>query len=215
MKLAFSIDAVDASGAEAWRLRADGESWRRCVFAEDLKEGDARLTDLEEVSDWAGRRLRRDRARGLVPKDKPGMFDFLMRGIFAHAVVHRFSPPPIPDKSQMLAALRDAKPGVPWLLYLDLAGHFRLLDTSRQKILGNLEIAVRGEIASSPAYVGSQAVEDDRRMQELYRQFLGGWLQHLKSRRLAVFVPAVEETESEEKLRRAIEQWRWETPPGP
>ncbi len=213
MKLVFSIDAVDSSGAKAWRMRADGENWRRCAFAEDLKDGDAMLTDLKAVADWAGRRLRRDRARGLVPKDKPGMFDFLMRGIFAHAVVHRFSPPPVPDSSQMRETVRGASPGTPWLLHLDLEGRFRMLDTSRHRILGDPKIAVRGEIASSAAFVGPDAAGNEARMRELYRCFLGGWIEHLRTRRPGMFIPEERTVKDVDDLHRAIEEMRWEPHP--
>ena len=44
MKLCFSIDALSASGAKAWRL-LENHSWRECTYAEPLQDGDARITD--------------------------------------------------------------------------------------------------------------------------------------------------------------------------
>jgi len=210
VRLVFTIDALDAAGNNAWRLLEDEKNWRACIFAEDARLGDAQLTDQHLIGDLAGRRLHKDRQHVLAVKARPGMFDFLMRGIFAHAVPHRLSPAPVPDKEQMLDIIRQAKPGIPWLLHLDLAGNFRMLDTSSKKIIGNLTIAVRGEIASSGGYVGAEAAEKESLMDEIYRQFLAGWLQHLHTRRLGVFVPDVKKLESEDALRQKIADWQHE-----
>ena len=48
MKLCFSIDALSASGAKAWRL-LENQSWRECIYGEALKDGDARLTDQQNA----------------------------------------------------------------------------------------------------------------------------------------------------------------------
>ncbi|HKJ83037.1 MAG TPA: hypothetical protein VJ961_03335 [Mariprofundaceae bacterium] len=210
MKLCFTIDALSAAGDDAWRLLEDGESWRPSVFAEDLRKGDAMLEGPEQVKSWAGLRLRKDKERLLAPKGKPGMFDFLMRGIFAHAIPHRLSPAPIPEQTQMIEAVRQAKPGTPWLAYLDLAGHFRMLDSSRERIIGNPNIAVRGEIASASDYTGPEAADQDIAMETLYRQFLAGWLEHLETRRLAIFIPDAEKLPAEADLTRKIGDWQHE-----
>lgn len=209
MNLAFSIDALSAAGDQAWRLQEHG-GWRPCTYAEAMHPGDACIDDRQIAEDWAGRRLAKDKSHGLVRKEKPGMFDFLARGIFAHAVLHRFSSAPVPDRSQMLTTLRDMAPGTPWLMYLDVAGHFRALDTSCNKIIGNLAIAVRGEIASSPDYVGPKAAEDEKLTNELWRQFLAGWLEHLTTSKMAVFVPDPEKLKEEEAYLDAIRNWQHE-----
>jgi len=204
MKLAFTIDALDAAGSHAWRLQNDRLQWRACIYAEALQEGDLRLSS-SDAEDLNGRRMQADKDCGLVMRDKPGMFDFLMRGIYTHAVLHRISSPPLPSQDQMLSTIAALVPGTPWLLYLDAAAHFRVLDTNRERIIGNLAIAVRGEIASSPAYVGPQAVENDALMDRTWRQFLGGWLDHLQSGNMAVFVPDVEKLKSEAEYLSSIE----------
>lgn len=208
--MCFSIDALSAAGDRAWRLLEDGHHWRTCIYAEVIKSGDARIADRAIAEDWAGRRLKRDKELGLVPKDRPGMFDFLMRGIFAHAVLHRFSPAPVPDKSQMLDLIGRLEPGTPWLVYLNPAGHFHALDTSRDGILGNLDIAVRGEIASSVGYIGNQAAKNARLMGEIYRQFLAGWCEHLDTSKMAVFVPDAEKLKSEQDYLEYIRNWQHE-----
>lgn len=210
MKLCFTIDALSAAGDDAWRLLADGESWRACIFAEDAREGDAMPEDTAQVQQWAGQRLKKDKALLLTRQGKPGVFDFLMRGIFAHAIPHRLSPAPIPDKAQMTEAVREAAPGTPWLPYLDLAGHFRMLDSSLEPIIGNLNLAVRGEIASAAGYTGPEAADNADAMDTLYRQFLAGWLEHLNTRRLAVFIPDAEKLAPEEDLKRKIGDWQHE-----
>jgi hypothetical protein len=108
----------------------------------------------------------------------------------------------------MCDAIAALAPGSPWLVYLDLGGNFRALDSGTASIIGNLDIAVRGDIASSPDYVGPQAAADARLMAEMHRQFLAGWLEHLKSRRLGVFVPDVEKLKDEASLRQAIDTWQ-------
>lgn len=204
LKLAFSIDALNLAGDRAWRLLDDGEHWRPCRFAEELAVGDARLSGADEVAAWIGLRLKRDRELGLKALKKPGMFDFFMRGIFAHAIVHRFAPAPVPDRAQLAESVAATAPGRPWLVYLDLGGCFRTLDSSREPIIGNPSVAVRGEIASSPEYIGSKAAANTLFLDELYRQFLGGWLIHLQSRRLGVFVPDVEKLGDIRQLQEAI-----------
>jgi len=209
MKLAFSIDALDAAGSHAWRLQKDGLQWRSCIYAEALQADDAQLSSAE-AEKLSGRRMQPDEDCGLIMRNKAGMFDFLMRGIFTHAVLHRLSSPPIPSLDQMLSSIAGLSPGTPWLLYLDAAGHFRTLDTSRERIIGNLAIAVRGEIASSPAYIGPQAIGNDALMDRTWRQFLGGWLDHLHSGNMAVFVPDVEKLTSEAEYLSLIEDCRSE-----
>jgi hypothetical protein len=210
MKFCFTIDALSAAGNEAWRLMADEQRWRTATFAEDVQSQDARLTEDEIVRGWMGRRLSRDKQLGLKPREKPGMFDFLMRGIFAHAIVHRFSPAPVPDKDQLASTMAKAQPGCPWLVYLDLAGHFQALDTRHESIIANTHIAVRGEIASSQDYIGPKAAEDAILVDEIYRQFLAGWYTHLVSRRLGIFVPDAEKLEDEDQLRKKILAWKHE-----
>lgn len=210
MKLGLTMDALSAAGDAAWRLQADREHWLPCPFAADLRPDDALLESPGEAVHLAGQRMKKDRVLGLKPTGRPGLFDFLMRGIFAHPVVHRFSPAPIPDKTRMVATLSDLAPGTPWLLYLDLGGNFRTLDSGAARIIGNLDIAVRGEIASAAGYVGAEAAADARLMDEIYRQFLAGWLEHLKSRRLGVFVTDVEKLKDEATLVQAIASWQHE-----
>lgn len=208
MKLCFSIDGLSASGDHAWRLQEDLQHWRSCSFAEDLRTGDARPVNRTDVEQWPGRRLKPDKELGLIAKARPGMFDFFMRGVFAHVIVHRFTPAPIPAREQLVQLLRESEPGTPWLIHLDLAGHFRMLDTCREKIIGNTEIAVRGEIASSSDHVGEKAAADEVYADEIYRQFLAGWCLHLVSRRLGVFVPDLEKVGDEPSLRQDIMDWK-------
>jgi len=196
LKTAFSIDALDAAGSHAWRLQGDMQHWRECIYAEALQDGDARL-GASEAGKFNGHRMKPDRELGLVMRGRPGTFDFLMRGIFTHAILHRLTTPPIPLREDMLTTIAELVPGTPWLLYLDQAAHFRRLDSSREPIIGNLAIAVRGEIASSAAYVGPEAVANETLMDRTWRQFLGGWLEHLQSRNMSIFVPDVEKLKSE------------------
>ena len=213
MQLAFTMDALDAAGRHAWRLQKDMRRWRACTFAEPARADDALLAGPAEAEKLHGRRLRRDRESGLIFRDKPGRFDFLMRGIFSHAVLHRFSAAPVPDKHQMLETIAALRPGTPWLVHLDVAGHFRALDTTSEGILGNLRIAVRGEIASAEGYVGKAAAADDTLMDLTYRQFLGGWLEHLQTGRMGVFVPDIEKLKEQADCLAAIHAWRPEPEP--
>jgi len=207
LRYCFSIDALSPSAAAAWRLQ-DDQRWRQVVYAEPLQAGDARLIDQQAIAAWLGVRLKKDRTQGLVRQQRAGRFDFLMRGIFAHAVVHRFSAAPLPDLAQMVACHAGCEPGRPWLVYLDLAGHFCALDSDQQSILQNLSIAVRGEIASSPAYIGAQAAADAQLMGTIYHQFLAGWLEHLRSSNMQIFVPEVKQLKPQEELIAAIQAWQ-------
>ncbi|MDX8389675.1 MAG: hypothetical protein R8M38_04200 [Mariprofundaceae bacterium] len=215
MKIAFTIDALATSSEKAWRLCADMQTWRPCTFCEDMANGDANVHNQEQLRSWNGIRLKEDRDTGLVRKTRPGLFDFLMRGVFAHLVLHRFSPAPIPQKEWMLKQLSDLTPGTPWLLFLDTGGNFRTLDTTIDPIIGNIDIAVRGEIASSPAYVGESAVTNENMMDRLYRQFLSGWLEHMTTRRLNRFIPDVEKLKRESDILDALNRQQCEALPSP
>lgn len=207
MKLCFSIDALSAAGDKAWRLLEDGQHWRPCTFAEALQPCDGRLTDRETLQSWVGQRLKTDKELTLTARGKPGMFDFLMRGIFAHVIVHRLSAAPVPGKEELRQCMVAASPGTPWLIYLDLAGHFRVLDTTANRIIGNIDIAVRGEIASSEAFTGPAAAGKDAYIDGLYHQFLAGWREHLNSGHMAIFVPDAEKLEELDQIRQRILEW--------
>ncbi len=210
MKLCFSIDALDAAGSHAWRLLDDEKTWRECIYAEPLNTHDARIEDKKIAENWSGCRLKKDKIYTLIRKNKAGRFDFLMRGIFAHAVLHRLSPTPIPDRQQMLNCMAKLDPGMPWLLYLDAGGNFRALDSHITRMIGNLDIAVRGEIASSEDYVGKKAVENSPLMNEIWLQFLAGWLEHLHTSNMGVFIPEVKKLKEEADYIEAIRDWQHE-----
>lgn len=209
MNYCFSIDALSAAADKAWRLLNNGH-WRPCSYAGPLQDQDARILDKSEAQYWIGRRMKKDEQTVLSPRHKAGRFDFLMRGIFTHVLLHRFTPAPLPDRQQMQACIAGLEPGTPWLLFLDVSGHFRALDTGKKTIIDNLDIAVRGEIASSPNYVGPRASSNGSMMDELYHRFLGGWLQHLNSSGMNVFIPDANRLEAEEKQIQAIRNWQHE-----
>ena len=207
MNIFFSIDALSAKGDKAWRLLEDMQHWRQATYAEPLRDGDARLNERGSADDWVGRRLVTDKELGLVAKARAGTFDFLMRGIFAHAVLHRLSSSPLPDKAQMRNVMEGLNPGTPWLLYLNPAGQFTAMDTRGAKIIGNLDIAVRGEIASSEDYIGPKAAANETMMNSLYHQFIAGWWEHLSTAQMAVFVPDVEKLKEESFYIEQIQAW--------
>ena len=208
MKLSFTIDALSARGDKAWRLQSDMETWRPSTYAEAIQSGDAEITTREQAEPWTGRRLVADKEFGLIAKAKAGRFDFLMRGIFAHAVLHRMSAAPLPGKDQMLDIMRSLTPGTPWLLYLNPAGQFVAMDTNGARIIGNLDIAVRGEIASSKDYIGPKAAENELMMNSLYQQFIAGWWEHLTTAQMSVFVPDADKLKEESFYIEKIESWQ-------
>lgn len=210
MEMYFSIDALALLGDKAWRLQADKQTWRPCHLGEPLQADDAKLTDADEVSSWVNVRLQKDNTFGLKAKGKAGMFDFLMRGIFAHVILHRLSAAPVPSKDLMVQTIGNAEIGTPWLMYLDLGGNFRMLKSEESKIIGNPSIAVRGEIASSAAFVGEEAVSNTTLMDTLYHQFVAGWLEHLTTSRLSVFIPDTEDIRPLEECLQSIRDWKHE-----
>ncbi len=212
MKLFFSVGAMPQVGKKAWRLQDDG-TWRSCTPGEPLKEHDAKLTDKKEVSNWINVRLVEDKETGLKAKGKVRLFDFFVSGILSYVTVHRLSPAPVPDKAQMINAIAQAEVGKPWLLYIDLAGNFRMLNSDETPIIANPDIAVRGEIASSQAFIGKQAAQNTEKMDELYLQFIAGWLTHLETRRLSVFIPETKDIHSLEDCIEKIKAWKHEELP--
>ena len=209
MKLYFSVDALSLLGDKAWRLQTDN-SWRSCAFGEPLQDNDAKIIEKDDVRNWVNVRLEKDKNLGLKPKGKAGIFDFLARGIFAHVILHRLSSAPVPNKDIMIQTIAQAEVGTPWLLYLDLVGNFRMLHSEETPIIANPDIAVRGEIASSASYIGEEAVKNEAMMDTLYHQFIAGWLVHLETSRLSVFVPDTEDIRPLEECIKKIQDWEHE-----
>ncbi len=209
MKTCFSIDALSPSGAKAWRLQ-DNQQWRECIYAEALQDGDARITDKKATEAWINIKLKKDKTLGFIVQKKAGRFDFLMRGTYTHAVLHRLSSASLPDKAQMLSCFEQLEPGTPWLVHLNIAGQFKALNTQQVSIISNLDIAVRGEIASSEDYIGPIAAANAQMMDDHYRQFLAGWLVHLKSSNMNVFVPDLEKLQELDETIDAIRDWQHE-----
>jgi hypothetical protein len=110
----------------------------------------------------------------------------------------------------MIKTIANAEIGIPWLLYIDIAGSFRMLHSEETPIIGNPDIAVRGEIASSEGFIGKAAAENTEKMDELYLQFIAGWLTHLKTRRLSVFIPETKDIDSLEDYIEKIQAWQHE-----
>ncbi|MBF0281084.1 MAG: hypothetical protein HQM07_00725 [Zetaproteobacteria bacterium] len=208
MKFGFTIDALSSSGKEAWRLEKECGSWRSITYAEPLQISDALLTEPDELSQWLNMRMQKSRELGLTPYKKSNPFDFLMRGVFTHLVLHRLSAAPIPDQVQMVKTIASLAIGTPWLLYLNVAGQFEALNTQTDSILKSVVIAVRGEIASSPEYIGVEAAKNEEMMAVLYVQFLGGWLEHLKTKNMQVFIPDAKDVKEKEAWLQAIADWQ-------
>jgi len=208
MKFFFTIDALSAAGDKAWRLQQDQKSWRPCTYAESASEADARILETSESEGWTGRKLKTDKEHGLIIKEKAGRFDFLMRGIYSHAVLHRQSAAPLPGKDQMIDTIASLAPGTPWLVYLNVAGQFKAIDTNNSRIIGNLDIAVRGEIASSKEYIGPIAAEKESMMNVLFHQFIAGWWEHLQTSQMAVFIPDAEKLKEESFYVEKIQNWQ-------
>jgi len=208
MKFFFTIDALSAAGDKAWRLQQNQTDWRACTYAETASDDDAHIFETSESEGWTGRKLKKDSDHGLIIKEKAGTFDFLVRGIYSHAVLHRQSAAPLPNKEQMLTEMRSLQPGTAWLLYLNVAGQFKAIDTNNSRIIGNLDIAVRGEIASSEEYIGPKAAEKEPMMNELYHQFLAGWDEHLQTSQMAVFIPDADKLKEESFYADRIRSWQ-------
>ncbi len=209
MKLLFSIDALADSGKHCWRRQQNTSQWRSCTFAEPLQREDWRTSDLDEAANWHGKRLKKS-SQGLQLLHRPGRFDFLVRGIFAHAVLHRLSAVPLPDKAQMQQQLATHEAGTAWLMYLNLAGQFAMLDTRDTPIIGNLRIAVRGDIASSPQYVGPEAAANTPLVDETYHRFIAGWWEHLQSSRTGIFIPDAKDLKPLADYQQWITNWQAE-----
>ncbi|MDX8413222.1 MAG: hypothetical protein R8J85_03970 [Mariprofundales bacterium] len=204
MNIIFTIDALMDSGKQAWRC-TDNSAWRTASFAEHLQANDAMLTETSSIQERLGLRMRQDPQLGLVPCGKSGVFDFLQRGIFTHAIVHRTSSAPLPDQAQMCSTIAAMEPGYAQLLYLDLGGVFRSRPAT--DLIHNLAIAVRGEVASSAPFIGAEAAQNSDYTNGLWQQFAAGWLQHLNSRRINCFVPNLEQCLPVEESLLKAEQW--------
>jgi len=204
MKMAFSLDALSSSAQKAWRLKQD-QQWLPCTFAQDVEANDLLITQKNAVKPWQGKRLKQSK-QGMVISEKAGFFDFLMRGIFIHPTLHRFSPAPLPSKENIIHCIHTATANKAQLLHLNLAGQFQLLDIAKHNIIANLDIAVRGDIASSSEYLGATVKLES--LDTLYLQFLSGWLEHLQKKRLGIFIPELRKTQPEDELMHDILNWQ-------
>ncbi|MDQ6964692.1 MAG: hypothetical protein Q9M13_07205 [Mariprofundales bacterium] len=205
----FTIDALLDSGRRAWRMSDGRKRWRSATFAEDMQRDDAMLTDIGSVEEWLGVRMRQNSSLGLVAQGRSGLFNFLQRGIFTHAVIHRTSSAPLPDREQMCSVLADMEVGCAQILYLDLVAIFRSRPATQ--LINNPTIAVRGEVASSAQFIGVDAADNSAYTSMLWQQFTAGWLHHLGSRRTNCFIPNLEQAPPAEESLRRIEQFVPET----
>jgi len=202
--MAFSLDALSSSAQKAWRLKTNGQ-WQPCAFAQDICIDDHLVCQKSELQQWQGKRLKHKNNRMIVSQ-KSGFFDFLMRGVFIYPVLHRFSAPTLPSKEDLTACIHAAIAGKSQLLYLNIAGQFRVFEIYNNPIIGNPDIAVRGEIVSSSDYLGSAVSSEN--IESLYLQFISAWLEHLQCKRLGIFVPELRKTKSEQEMITDILNWQ-------
>ena len=118
--------------------------------------------------------------------------------VFIYPVFHRFEVPRKFSMQEMREVIASGDDSELNSLVLDLNGRFSFMNTNLA--MRNPNVAVRNEaFAPGNGYVGVGASEDRSFVGETYLGMLEGWLTHLKTGKLEVFVDCYE-GESEQEM---------------
>ncbi len=178
----FSIDAkVDNSSlgdflgkffGDSYRLE-QGYKWRSLTKQRWLVETDIVVDSLEEARAYINRLSGRLSNGGKLE---------------AYPRVHRRTKPRVFTKKELVSVIAQSSDEQNNSLVLDLEGRFALVEASlaRQKFVN---VAVRYEtFCAGNGYVGFGAARDQRFIHSTYSAMLEGWISHLKTGELNVYV---------------------------
>ncbi len=198
----FTVEAR-LFGEGAYRLQEDG-SWRNLGRERELQEGDRIFGKLYETTSFVF--YQGELELGLeVYLVNPKLSGLGSKEAYIEAIVHREKKPRHFSREELERAIREGDDRRNNSLVLDLEGYFRLL--SFEEAMRRLSpIAVRHEtFIAGNDYVGREAVKDKEFIEETFLAMLGGWIRHLESGELGVYVDYVG-TKGEKELWRKVEE---------
>jgi len=194
-----------------YRLQED-LSWRNLnnqfgKFVAPINE-DKFFNSLEEMKNYPiGNKLTIDNKDFQVNPSEISLGDPSVA--FTDPRVYRITKPKLFTKGEMLETIAAGIDDKVNVLVVDINGKFQLLDF-HQDLIGRRNfapIAVRHEAyCAGNGYVGFQAARDERFRNDEYLSSLEGWLTHLKTGKLDIFIDYCEGKKSETQLIREINE---------
>ena len=203
----LTLDALNPAGTKAWRLQTD-HTWRQTQFGDPLQEGDFAASDPEEVRPWLAGRLAKDWRGRLNWKAAPGRSAFALGEISLHAIAHRSQPAPVPDREELQRVIAGAEAKDRRTLCLHLNGRFLLRRPEEPSPAGDPALAAYSDSLTGTAYLGPEAAEDERYIDDHYRNFLGAWYHHLQTGRVGIYAGEPLWDLSAEELVARIQAWQ-------
>lgn len=202
----LSIDALNPAGNKAWRLGGDGE-WHKATFAEPLREGDFATDDPDEARGWLAGRFHKDWRGRVTWEPAPDRTTFAPGEISIHAIAHRFEPPALPEREELARVLAGAGEATRRVICLDLDGGFLLRDPAERAVSGDPALAAHGDSLAGAGFLGPEAAENERYLNEVFTNFLGAWYQHLRTGRVSIYAGESPWDLSEAELCERIRAW--------
>lgn len=190
---------------ERWRLQKD-ETFRKINDNDPVIDLDRRFTMPAELLKYHqpnyritldGKAVTANRTEGRLGEES-----YSLSGI-----AHRQERVIIPHEQELKSVLRNGDDSETSTLILSLDGRFELLPRVHINVVGNPSWAVRYEtFDGGNDYVGPDAADDEDHVSQVYVAMLGGWVDHVLSGRLNVYVDG-SCGQSEAELRETLIEW--------
>ena len=195
----FTVDA-DVQ-FQPYRLQVDG-GWRELDSGGsglNIRDSDLVLTDVREMGKYE-KRKRIENIGGKTYFVNPNPVQvFSDKHAFVFPRLHRTQAPRRFTRRELYHVIANGDDSIFNSLILDFDGRFSLIDFHSPERIDS-EIAVRNEcFCAGNGYVGRDAANDRGHMDGTYLGMLDGWIKHLKTRKLDIFVDETP-NESEEEL---------------
>ncbi len=187
-----------------YRLQKNG-TWRTLKKDFSLEENDQHITSLSEVEMYC----REDQSieiEGKMFRANPsgpiGLGDKTL--VFVHPRLFRFERPLIPDKRDLIEKIAEADLCKIYSPIINLEGNIDLRDWEIKNPVKDYSIAARAESLGDD-YLGFSAARDESFISNIYTSLLDGWLIHLETGKLNIFID-YGSNESEQNLLRKIKR---------
>lgn len=198
----FTIEAEQFI-VKNYRLQRNG-MWRSLHKDFALQENDQHILSLPELEmycrndqniDIEGKKYRANPSTSIDFGDK--------NVVFVHPRLFRFERPALPQKKDLMEKIAQADQRKLYSPIIDLQGNIDLRDRDRKNPVHDYSIAVRAESITDD-YLGLRASHDGRFIRNTYTSLLEGWLTHLDTGKLNIFMD-FGSGESEQSLLRKIQ----------
>ena len=199
----FTVDSL-VERSKDYRLQSDG-SWRRLDFRRkgasflNIMDSDLILTDVREAKKYEKRKEIENIGEKTYFVNPNTVQVFSDKHAFVFPRLHRTRVPRRFTREELHSVIANGDDSIYNALILDFDGRFSLIDFHSPERIDS-EIAVRNEcFCAGNGYVGRDAANDGEHMDETYLGMLDGWIKHLTTRKLDIFVDETPD-ESEKEL---------------